>query len=69
MSDSFDTAEIGGLEDALRTGRALRCPRCMTPLDRRTIPPRPDVSYVRDRIWLACPRCHRAVVLDRNPHG
>lgn len=34
-------------------------------MDRREVPPRPDVSYVRDRVWVVCPRCHAAAVLDR----
>lgn len=64
-SKSFDSAEVEALGTALRKGSQLVCPRCDVPLDRRAVLPRPEVSYVRDRIWLVCPSCHRTAVLDR----
>ncbi|MDH5590086.1 MAG: hypothetical protein OEZ37_08555, partial [Gemmatimonadota bacterium] len=45
------------------------CPSCSVPLDSRRIDPRPDVSYVRTRIWLSCSVCRRAVVLDAPDAG
>lgn len=53
------------LAGALRDGSALICPVCDVMLDQRPVPPRTDVSYVRDRLWIICPSCHRSVVLDR----
>ena len=53
------------LRAAFRNGESLDCPRCMSPLDLRKVPPRNDVSYVRDRIWVTCATCHRTMVLDR----
>lgn len=64
-ADPFTEAERRALGMDLRTGKALVCPRCETRLDRRSVPPRRDVSYVRDREWVNCPSCHRSAVLDR----
>jgi endogenous inhibitor of DNA gyrase (YacG/DUF329 family) len=65
MQDGYTDDEIHLLGAALAEGAPLKCPRCGAPLDRRPVPPRRDVSYVRDRLWLVCPGCHRTVVLDR----
>jgi len=65
MREPFSPDEARALAGALAEGRPLTCPRCSTPLDRRTVPPRRDVSYVRDRVWLVCPGCHSTGVLDR----
>lgn len=63
--DAFTEWERRALGAALRSGEGLECPRCGTGLDRREVPPRPDVSYVRHRVWVTCPSCHRSAVLDR----
>ena len=55
----------GEIERAFRAGDALSCPRCGTALDLRPVPPRTDVSYVRDRLLVVCSSCHRTHVLDR----
>lgn len=65
MPDSFTEQEGRGLSRALEAGEVPACPRCAVPMDRRAVPPRRDVSYVRDRMWLVCPVCHRTIVLDR----
>ncbi len=65
MRESYSPDEVRALAAALDGGHPLLCPRCSTALDRRPVPPRPDVSYVRDRIWLVCPGCHGTGVLDR----
>ncbi len=65
MHDLFTQDELRALAAALGGGRPLTCPRCATPLDRRPVPPRRDVPYVRDRLWLVCPACHSTGVLDR----
>lgn len=65
MRESYSAEEARALAAALDGGRPLLCPRCATPLDRRPVPTRRDVPYVRDRIWLVCPRCHSTGVLDR----
>lgn len=65
MHESFTPAEARVLGGALEEGRPLTCPRCSTALDRRAVPPRRDVSYVRDRVWLVCPSCHATGFLDR----
>ncbi|MFP3948460.1 MAG: hypothetical protein ACOC8K_01850 [Gemmatimonadota bacterium] len=52
-------------EAATPSAEAIDCPRCGAPLERREVPPRSDVSYVRERIWLLCASCGRSGVLDR----
>lgn len=53
------------LRGSFRAGEPLHCPVCRVRLDERAVPPRRDVSYVRDRLWVTCPSCHRGLVLDR----
>lgn len=61
----FEPDDQRALRFAFREGVALVCPSCDVALDARPVPPRSDVSYVRDRLWVTCPSCHRSVVLDR----
>jgi len=65
MPDHFTAAERRELERSLAAGRSV-CPRCGSALDRREVPPRTDVSYVRDRIWLLCAVCGATGVVDRD---
>ena len=60
----FTDDETHRLSAAFRGGRPLDCPRCASALDPRPVPPRRDVSYVRRRMWVTCPRCHCSIVLD-----
>jgi hypothetical protein len=60
----FAAEEERTLRVAFRSNSELLCPICDVALDRRPVPPRSDVSYVRDRLWVTCPRCRRALVLD-----
>jgi ribosomal protein S27AE len=64
MPEHFSAEERRALERALAAGRSV-CPRCGSALERREVPPRSDVSYVRDRIWLLCGRCGATAVLDQ----
>ena len=63
--EPYEDAQHRALHAAFVEGRALLCPVCGSGLDRRPVPPRPDVSYVRERLWVSCPRCHLGTVLDR----
>jgi len=68
--DSYTISERQAIADGLRSGGPATCPRCGGPLDEWPVPPRGDVSYVRDRVWLVCGPCARSVVLDRHdPKG
>lgn len=64
-ADPFTEEERRALGASLRSGAPLECPRCGAALDRREVPPRPDISYVRDRVWVTCTSCRRTGVLDR----
>jgi len=63
--DAFDAADEDALARALRAGSEVTCPRCGTAVDVWPVPPREDVSYVRDRVRLVCPSCRRTAVLER----
>jgi len=68
--DAYTKEEHRAIVEALRSGEPATCPRCRSPLDEWSVPPRQDVSYVRDRVWLVCGPCSRSVVLDRyDPKG
>jgi len=69
IADRFTHEEERSLAEALHAGGELLCSRCEVVFDERPVPPRQDVSYVRDRVWLVCPSCHRTVVLDRRDPG
>lgn len=57
-----DRSEGTGAPD--RSG-SIPCPHCGAALKRRDVPPRSDVSYVRERVWLLCGACGRSAVVDR----
>jgi hypothetical protein len=63
--EAFSRPQVRELERAVRAGAHPACPVCAVALDERVVPPRDDVSYVRDRIWLLCPSCRRSAVVDR----
>jgi len=65
MSQDFEPVEHAQIEAALAAGEIPICPSCSARLDRTMIPPRPDVSYVRRRIWLTCGSCDKGLVLDQ----
>jgi len=65
IPESFTHREVQDLARAVRAGAAPVCPVCAVLLDETAVPPREDVSYVRDRVWLVCPTCHRTAVVDR----
>lgn len=62
---AFSAQETARLEAARTEGRPLHCPACGAPLDTREIAPSEAVSYVRRRLVVACPACHRHGALDR----
>ncbi|MDX1566575.1 MAG: hypothetical protein R3223_02170 [Longimicrobiales bacterium] len=66
MTEPFSDREMEALKRAARcsTG-SIDCPHCGAPLDQREVPPRPDVSYVRERIWLLCGNCDRSAIIDQ----
>lgn len=66
MDVHFTAAEETEIMEALRRkGKPPPCPRCRVRMDRQAVPPRTEVAYVRERIWLVCGGCRRSVVLDR----
>lgn len=69
MTRAFPVEAVRSIKRAFHTGGDVLCPRCDVTMDRREIPPRSDVSYVRDRVWLSCPSCHGSLVVDRREGG
>jgi hypothetical protein len=64
MKGSATPQEEKALRDDMRRGETPGCPHCGTRLTGTPVPPRPDVSYVRDRVILNCSSCDFRVVLD-----
>ena len=65
MTERLEPDEIERIRAALTRGADALCPRCDGLFDRTEVPPRDDVPYVRDRIWLICPSCGVGLVMDR----
>ena len=68
MAEPFESHEIESIRTALAGGSDPGCPRCGGRFDRTDVPPRKDVPYVRDRVWLICVACGAPLVIDR-PKG
>ena len=66
---AFTRDQLAALAVVVWKGGQPVCPVCAVALDEQAVPPRTDVSYVRDRVWLVCPSCHRTAVLDRREPG
>lgn len=64
MSPGYDAAARRMLQTALHAGAELRCPFCEIELTQQAVEPKPEVPYVRRRIWLLCPGCRRTASLD-----
>jgi hypothetical protein len=65
MAEQFESHEVERIRTALTDGSDPLCPRCGGRFDRTDVPPRNEVPYVRDRIWLICVTCGAGLVLDR----
>ena len=65
MAQMLSPEEEMVLREGVKDG-AASCPRCGKPLNITPIPPRSDVSYVRNRVLLECSRCYLRVALDRD---
>jgi hypothetical protein len=52
------------LQRALQDGAELICPDCTALLSRHAVPVPPTVAYVRRRVLVICPICHRSAALD-----
>jgi hypothetical protein len=65
MAEQFEPHEVERIRAAVIAGTDLSCPRCGGSFDRTNVPPRSDVPYVRDRLWLLCTGCGAGLVIDR----
>ena len=65
MAEPFEPHEVEHIRAALAGGSDLSCPRCGGLFERTDVPPRNDVPYVRDRLWLICTVCDAGLVTDR----
>lgn len=61
---TFSSSEEADLRRTWRAHARASCPCCGVPLEARPVPTPKEVSYVRSRSWLTCPRCGRTVVVD-----
>lgn len=69
MAGAYTASERRALEAALRRGVPLRCPECDVPLSVQAVDQNAEVSYVRHRVWVLCPRCRRTASVDKPPGG
>ncbi|HSM35901.1 MAG TPA: hypothetical protein VK837_05820 [Longimicrobiales bacterium] len=53
----FSAGESRRLEQALRNGEPVACPRCGADLAASEVRKPPEVAYVRTRTLLVCPGC------------
>lgn len=65
MSEAASAREEKDLREDIQKDRPLACPRCHAPLRSTSIPPRSDVSYVRNRVILECELCDFLAALDK----
>ncbi|SUZ73223.1 uncharacterized protein METZ01_LOCUS26077, partial [marine metagenome] len=65
VNKKLEQDEVEHIRAAFASGSAPVCPRCQGRFDRTDVPPRNDVPYVRDRIWLICVTCGAGLVMDR----
>lgn len=66
---AYSAEEQRAILRALRERRPSVCPSCGQPLTPTAVPPKPEVAYVRDRIWILCGSCGRSLVVDRRELG
>ncbi len=65
MNEQLEPDEVERIRADLTGGFDPVCPRCQGRFDRTDVPPRDDVPYVRNRVWLVCANCGATVVMDR----
>ena len=65
MADMFTLEEEELLSRELARGRVPLCPRCGCHMETTSVPPRPEVGYVRTRAILQCGPCGLRCVVDR----
>jgi hypothetical protein len=63
--EGFRREEATRVRASWATGAAVVCPRCDIVLDPSPVPPRSDVSYVRDRVILVCRSCGGSTAVER----
>ena len=66
MRKSIGPKEEEAMRESLERGETPECPRCETLLRITPVPPRSDLSYVRNRAVLTCESCGLRIALDRN---
>ncbi len=69
MVQPYDDAQRRALAAALSSGSQLRCPACGGPVTTQAVRPRPEVSYVRHRVWVLCLDCRRTATVDVTMDG
>ena len=68
MAQSFDAAERRKIQEAVTAGIGAQCPVCAVQLSEQTVSPKPELPYVRRRLWVLCPQCRRTATVDLPHH-
>jgi hypothetical protein len=68
-SAPYARQEVAQMRAEWRAGATPLCPRCETPFFEVSVPPRDDVSYVRNRVHFRCPRCAQSATLEKRDKG
>jgi DNA-directed RNA polymerase subunit RPC12/RpoP len=69
MTQPYDAAQRHTLAAALSEGKQPRCPACGGRIMVQAVPPPPEVSYVRHRMWVLCLDCRRTAAVDITADG
>lgn len=65
MSEGYSADEKRELIRLLGGEAPAECPRCGVAVEKRSVPPRREVAYVRNRVWVVCGGCGATAVFDR----
>jgi hypothetical protein len=71
MAENYNAEERERLRSAFRGGPDISgeaagpvCPACGGVIAVRSVPAKPELPYVRRRVWLICSGCKRSLTLE-----
>ena len=64
MAENYTASERTALRSAYAAAVSLSCPACGAAVAVRQVPAKPELPYVRRRVWLICSGCKRSLTLE-----